>query len=185
MKKQKIKYGILLCRKQFSHSYACREQGCIVELAPALLVRIIQLSLHSFNLMASREDVQVDLLHGTAGQDTLKEVYGSTSNRDKDSIENAIHLQDQALDDLSVGVRNVRNIAGQVHDEVDTQLKMIDGVDVAVDDSRARVANTTARTRENRESAYTIRNFCLLLWPLVLFIVLIFEAIIHFLFRYP
>lgn len=133
--------------------------------------------------MTSQEDARTDLLHGTAAQDSSRAAYGSTSDGEKDSIERSIDLQDQALDDLSVGVRSVRNIAGQVHNEVATQLRMIDEVDNAVDHSKARVANTTGRTRENRESAYTIRNFCLLLWPLVLFIVLIFEAVVHFLFR--
>lgn len=132
--------------------------------------------------MSTHADARVDLLEGATPQSSQD--YGSATREGDDAVERSIRLQDEALDHLSHGVYNVRNVAGHLYGEVNHQLKMIDGVEAGVNRSRTRVAATNTRVQNSSENVYTFRNFCLLLWPLVLLIVLVFEIIMHFLFRY-
>lgn len=107
--------------------------------------------------------------------------YGSTNAVDG-QVESTITAQDDQLDQLSYGVRGVRNVALQIHGEVDSQLKLIDSVDTAVDQSTSRVVNIDTSIREAPRSVYNLRTFCTLLWPLVLLMVVVAEGFIHFIF---
>lgn len=114
------------------------------------------------------------------GQKSKRE-YGSTPT-DDDQVERIITEQDAQLDHLSHGVKGVRDVALQIHDEVDSQLQLIDSVDASVSRSAQNTSNATSRVREAPRSVYNIRTFCILLWPLVLLIVMVAEGIIHFIF---
>lgn len=107
--------------------------------------------------------------------------YGATNATD-DRVEGTITAQDGELDQLSYGVHGVRNVALQIHDEVDSQLKLIDSVGAAVDQSTTRVVNTNTAIQDAPRSVYNLRTFCTLLWPLVLLMVVVAEGFIHFIF---
>lgn len=117
--------------------------------------------------------------------------YGATNatddqlqatNSTDDQVEGTITAQDGELDQLSYGVRGVRNVALQIHGEVDSQLKLLDSVGAAVDQSTTRVVNTNTAIQDAPRSVYNLRTFCTLLWPLVLLMVVVAEGFIHFIF---
>lgn len=96
----------------------------------------------------------------------------------------AITSQNAALDDLSAGVSSVKAVATALSGETDAQNSLLD--ELATDMSRVNsragraVERTAAVVRDG--DAYNFKTFCMLLWPLVLLIVLLVEAVIHFVF---
>lgn len=95
-----------------------------------------------------------------------------------------IRDQDNLLSDLSRGVKQTKTVATAIHNEVNSQDQLLDDLGNAVSSSGADMNRRTDVTRQvtQSEDAYTVKTFCLLLWPLVLLIVLVVEAIIHFIF---
>lgn len=134
--------------------------------------------------MESQGDAEArsSLLQGGQSQNQQSRVYGTTAKDSPDTIDKRILLQDEAIGHLSHGVENIRNIAVQIHDEVDGQVKLLDGIGTSVDDTSQRVVCMTGNAERARGSVYNFRTFCILLWPLVLLIILLVEGIIHFLF---
>lgn len=108
--------------------------------------------------------------------------YGATnaSKALDDEVETIITAQDEQLDHLSYGARGVRNVALQIHGEVGSQLKLIDSMSAAVDQSTHQIVNTNTAIREAPRSVYNLRTFCTLLWPLVLLMVVVAEGFIRF-----
>lgn len=96
----------------------------------------------------------------------------------------AISKQNAELDSLEAGVATVKEVATLLHSEADSQNRLLDELDREMEKARVGTreacARTTAVIREG--DTYTLKTFCMLLWPLVLLLVLVFEAIVHFLF---
>ncbi|PXF48262.1 hypothetical protein BWQ96_01951 [Gracilariopsis chorda] len=90
--------------------------------------------------------------------------------------------QNGSLEDLSTGVESVRRIAGIMHEEVDSQNVILDDITRGMDRASQRVVTADRGVEGSAQSPYNIRSFCLLLWPLVLLIILVIEAIVHFIF---
>lgn len=132
--------------------------------------------------MASPEDVRSSLLGNARNQKQPTSAYGTTSKKTTSTLDKSIQLQDEAIDHLSRGVGNIRDIAVQIHGEVHSQNKELGGMQTSMNETGERVTGTTQRLERSGGSIYSIRNFCLLLWPLVLLIVLLLEVITHFLF---
>lgn len=97
--------------------------------------------------------------------------------------ERTLAAQDTTLAQLSQGVSNVRSIAVDIHKEVDEQLGLLDDMGQSMGQTSTQLDVETRRVRQSRDTVYTLQNFCLLLWPLVLLIILLVEAVIHFIFR--
>lgn len=111
-----------------------------------------------------------------------RDMYGTIEVDDNEKFQ-SLRQQESSLNDLSGNVETVRHIATQIQSEVDLQNDMLDDQAIQFDNSSGRVARMTASVEQSRnESPYTLRMFCLLLWPLVLLIVLIGEAVLNFLF---
>lgn len=96
----------------------------------------------------------------------------------------ALSQQDADLGSLETGVATVKRVARVLHDEVDGQNELLDALEADENRALAATGRTTARTAAAvaEGDAYNFRTFCLLLWPLVLLIVLLVEAVIHFIF---
>lgn len=96
----------------------------------------------------------------------------------------ALSAQNADLDSLEAGVATVKHVATLINNEADEQNKLLDTLDQ--DMQKAREGTTRAAGRTGtvvaEGDAYNFRTFCMLLWPLVLLIVLLVEAVIHFIF---
>lgn len=110
--------------------------------------------------------------------------YGTTtaSKAALTAQQEAFREQDSELELLAGGVKGIRNIAGWVNSEVESQNQLLDKVlqhaERADDKTRAAVVRTSAI----EQSPYSISNFCMLLWPLVLLILMLFFGLKHLLF---
>ena len=84
-----------------------------------------------------------------------------------------LRAQDAALESLTGGVRSVKNVAAAIHGEVNESNRMLNALSANVDDVNLSIRNAESRTDRTDKSPYSIKNFCLLLWPTVLLIILI------------
>lgn len=129
-----------------------------------------------------------DELLGDHKPNSKSSTYGSVNDAAISAEEQLEHqrqsliAQNGSLQDLSVGVESVRRIAGIMHEEVDSQNVMLDDITQGIDRGSHRVATIGQGVEGSAQSPYNIRSFCLLLWPLVLLIILVIEAIVHFIF---
>jgi hypothetical protein len=125
-------------------------------------------------------------LHGDVSADARRATptYGATGGASALSAQRAAFAeQEAALDALAVGVRSVRGAAAAVAIEVGEQNRALDGLAESVSRADDRVGRAAGRTAASEKSPYSVGNFCFLLWPLVLLIVLVVVAIRHLLFR--
>jgi hypothetical protein len=90
--------------------------------------------------------------------------------------------QDEALKRLSEGAFGIRGVAEAVALEVGEQNELLDGLADGIARADKRTTTTAARTAGSEKSPYSIANFCLLLWPLVLLILLIIITLRRFIF---
>lgn len=92
--------------------------------------------------------------------------------------------QDQALHQVSTGVSSVRGIATALNKEAASQNRLLDALALDVGRAQADAHRATRGTTDavRAGDVYTIRTFCMLLWPLVLLIVLVVEAVLHLIF---
>lgn len=107
--------------------------------------------------------------------------YGTTSGTEN-NVEVSLREQDDQLNELSTGVRGVRDVAFAINKEVNSQLSLLDNMTNQMDTTSSHLQTTTERAANNSESVYTLKNFCILLCPAVLLIILVIESIIHFIF---
>lgn len=129
-----------------------------------------------------------ELFRGKANAPLLPVTYGSTEGKSSSPEEaldiqrQTISLQDESLQELSGGVKSVRQIAGFINHEVVSQNAELDGIAAGMNGLNKRIGTAGGKVEGMAQSVYNIRSFCLLLWPLVLLIVLVVEAVIHFIF---
>lgn len=108
--------------------------------------------------------------------------YGATGHAALEAQRSAMRAQDSQLDDLSVGVSGIRNVAGLLSTEVEEQNKLLDGLTRDVEAADDRTQAVAKRTDATEKSPYSIHNFCMLLWPVVLLIVFVVVGFKHFIF---
>lgn len=129
-------------------------------------------------------DTRLDLF-GDKSRQRSENGYGAINENDPQLLERQQQLmqaQENSLEQLSQGVSSVRKIAEIVHGEVNVQNGELDDVGLRMNRLENRVDGANEHARDMQGSAYTIRSFCMLLWPLVLLIVLVVEAVLHFIF---
>lgn len=139
---------------------------------------------------AARSAQTTSSAHGHHGARHYGSYGAAPSSHDQDAAlrseaetERTLAAQDATLAQLSQGVSTVRSIAVDIHKEVDEQLGLLDDMGQSMGQTSTQLDVETQRVRESRDTVYTLQNFCLLLWPLVLLIILLVEAVIHFIFR--
>lgn len=144
------------------------------------------LEVHSVLAMTSERE---QLLHGNSlqtsrtGQET-EGGYGATTgiHASLEAQRRAFREQDAQLEELSGGVSGIRNVAGLLSAEVTKQNKLLDDVVGDVESADAKTKAAVSRTAATERSPYSISNFCMLLWPLVLLILFIIFGLKHLLF---
>lgn len=107
--------------------------------------------------------------------------YGATDRAALEAQRAAMRAEDAQLEELSAGVSGIRNVAGLLSTEVNDQNKLLDRLDRDVEAANERAQAATRRTNEVEKSPYSLENFCKLLWPLVLLVVLVVGGLKHFL----
>lgn len=90
--------------------------------------------------------------------------------------------QDADLNSLSTGVRGVRDVAHVIHTEVGAQNALLDDIGRDVEAANGRIDAANQRLGAVEASPYGWRNFCRLLWPLVLLIVMVIGGLKRMLF---
>ena len=76
-------------------------------------------------------------------------------------------------------MRNVKSVAGAMEDEVKGHHDIIDQIEQGVDQGSSMAGDMKGRTKAvgRNSSGLGFREFCLLLWPLVLLLLVLFLVI--------
>jgi len=69
--------------------------------------------------------------------------------------------QDQGLDVIAEGLETLKNMAGDINEELDRQVPMIDEIDTKVDVATTNLKNTNVRLKETLTKLRSSRNFCI------------------------
>lgn len=69
--------------------------------------------------------------------------------------------QDQGLDVIAEGLATLKNMAGDINEELDKQAPMIDEVDIKIDQAAANLKNTNVRLKDTVTKLRSNRNFCI------------------------
>lgn len=131
--------------------------------------------------MSSQRDELFDGRERSRGA-TATPSYGATGREALEAQRAAMRAEEAQLEELSTGVSGIRNVAGLLSTEVCEQNKLLDRLDRDVEAANGRAQAATRRTDAVEKSPYSLHNFCMLLWPLVLLLVLLIAGLKHFLF---
>mmetsp|Transcript_9007 Transcript_9007/g.27077 ORF Transcript_9007/g.27077 Transcript_9007/m.27077 type:complete len:217 (-) Transcript_9007:50-700(-) len=104
--------------------------------------------------------------------------YGATETP-LQAQEREIQEQQNQIDSTSTTVRNAKHIAKAINQEIDNQLKILDGMESGMGQARSNVQRANETVSEPVHNPYNLRAFCTILWPLVLLIMAIFYSIFH------
>ncbi|KAK3226494.1 hypothetical protein Dsin_006356 [Dipteronia sinensis] len=69
--------------------------------------------------------------------------------------------QDQGLDMISEGLDTLKNMAGDMNEELDRQVPLMDEIDSKVDRATADLKNTNVRLKDTVNQLRSSRNFCI------------------------
>lgn len=94
----------------------------------------------------------------------------------------ALAQQQNALNQLSSEIQSVRNVAALVYNQVDEQNDQLDALADDLEKGTQQVQRTSTNAANLTQTPYTLKTFCLFLWPLVLLIILLVQAILHWIF---
>jgi hypothetical protein len=115
--------------------------------------------------------------------------YGATGGGGGDDVRLTVEehradmrVEDGALGTLADGVGQVKNVANALHNEVVGQVRLLDGLVEGVQTADRDTQRAARRAGTIERNPYTIYNFCLLLWPCVLVVILVFAMLRHWLF---
>lgn len=104
--------------------------------------------------------------------------YGALQTR-LAAAEAAMRSEEEQLLDLGGGVKNTKNIAGLIRDEVESQNEILDDIERAMGRTHGNLSNAVTRTTNLESNPYSWRNFLALLGPLVLLLVIVLFWIRH------
>ena len=104
--------------------------------------------------------------------------YGALEARLR-ADEEAMRAEDASLEALGAGVGRTKEIAGAIKNEVDEQNALIDDIEAGMGRTHEKTANMSRRTANVERDPHTRRNFCSLLVPLTLLIVIALFWIRH------
>lgn len=106
--------------------------------------------------------------------------YGALEARLR-ADEDAMRAEDESLAAMEAGVGRTKQIAGAIKTEVDEQNALIDDIEAGMGRTQERTAKMARRTANLERDPHTIRNFCSLLVPLTLLIVIALFWLRHWL----
>ncbi len=69
--------------------------------------------------------------------------------------------QDQGLDVIAEGLETLKNMAGDINEELDRQVPMIDEIDTKVDLATTNLKSTNVRLKDTVTKLRSSRNFCI------------------------
>lgn len=104
--------------------------------------------------------------------------YGTLQTR-LAAAEAAMRNEEEQLLGLGVGVRDTKNIAGLIQDEVNAQNDLLDDIESGMNRTQQNMDSTVMRTEQLERDPYSWRNFVGLLGPLVLLLVIALFWIRH------
>ena len=90
----------------------------------------------------------------------------STSGHSKDSrafrdeFEDAKQRQDQGLDEISKGLSVLKNLGGEMDDEIKRQTPILDVIDEKLDSTTAEMRTANGKLKKVITSMRSTRNFC-------------------------
>lgn len=90
--------------------------------------------------------------------------------------------QDERLEYLASSTRSVKHVATEISAEVDEQNAILDELERGVQKAKDKTQRAKQRADNVDKSPYSIANFCLLLWPLVLLLLIIAAFVHHLIF---
>ncbi|KAL3701142.1 hypothetical protein R1sor_019164 [Riccia sorocarpa] len=108
-----------------------------------------------------RNEIRIDV---TTPEDNLDpEHYEETeeSKGFRSEYEYRKAKQDQGLDQIAEGIATLKYMAGDINEELDRQVPLIDEIDTKVDKATADLRNTNKRLKEVVTSMRSSRNFCI------------------------
>lgn len=109
----------------------------------------------------TRMEIKLD---SSASEDTMRsDFYEHTeeSKQFRQEYEMRKAGQDQGLDVIAEGLETLKNMAEDIHEELDRQVPMIDEIDTKADLATANLKNTNVRLKETLVKLRSSRNFCI------------------------
>jgi hypothetical protein len=126
---------------------------------------------------------------GVAAAGDVATRYGAAGGGGSDDVRLTVEEQradmraeDGALGTLADGVGHVKSVANALHDEVVGQVRLLAGLADRVQTADRDTERAARRAGTIERNPYTIYNFCLLLWPCVLVVILVFAMLRHWMF---
>lgn len=108
-----------------------------------------------------RNEIRIDVM---SPDDTLRpEHYAETeeSKGFRSEYEYRRDKQDQGLDHIADGLATLKNMAGDINEELDRQVPLIDEIDTKVDQASSDLRSTNKRLKEVVTQMRSSRNFCI------------------------
>ncbi|KAI5345660.1 PREDICTED: syntaxin-71 [Prunus dulcis] len=90
------------------------------------------------------------------------------SDRFRQEFEMRRMKQDQGLDVIAEGLDTLKNMAGDLNEEIDRQVPLMDEIDDKVDRANADLKNTNVRLKDTIIKLRSSRNFCIDITLLIL-----------------
>lgn len=109
----------------------------------------------------TRMEIKLD---SSASEDTMRsDFYEHTeeSKQFRQEYEMRKAGQDQGLDVIAEGLETLKNMAEDIHEELDRQVPIIDEIDTKADLATANLKNTNVRLKETLVKLRSSRNFCI------------------------
>ena len=116
--------------------------------------------------------------HVTINMEDLEKGQGVSMEHSKDSrafrdeFEDAKQRQDQGLDEISKGLSVLKNLGGEMDDEIKRQTPILDVIDEKLDSTTAEMRTANGKLKKVITSMRSTRNFCVDV--ILIFIILIF-----------
>ncbi|CAM6093759.1 unnamed protein product [Calypogeia fissa] len=113
----------------------------------------------------SKNEIKIDIVNPVfdADDNLQPEHYEETAESKgfRSEFERRKQLQDIHLDHISDGLATLKDMAGDINEELDKQVPLIDEIDTKVDKASADLKNTNQRLKEVVTQMRSSRNFCI------------------------
>lgn len=104
--------------------------------------------------------------------------YGALAARLR-ATEDAMRAEDEALIGMAGDVGLAKSTAGAIHAEVDAQNSLLDDLEAGMGRASSATVSATVRAAHLESDPYSWKNFCTLLGPVVLLLVIILFWVRH------